>query len=612
MGLIAAFMFAVACCCVSTCVAIRDEGSSSRIHRHNSGQKQQQRIAISAVRGSDGKLTVQPQGHADALAEAVFVDGAHTKSNMGHLEVWTWPVEGDEAQLYAAGYVEGWATADQIWQHFNNMWKFYNLTQEPSGPWAWLQTQHKWLRGQLTLSTTQGQPFWDAARLLHHQLDGMHQGYNDRVMELQQHTLSTTASASTPKPLTADQFYFLCSLGDLGDITAAIAWQQSKPQVKGTGTADAGPVPVAGQPDWDGMSAVDVAAELATGDRCSALVKVSPDLTQIWVGQVAWFTYSAMLRVFKHYDFALTNPSIPGNSMGFSSYYGQLSSDDDFYLVGNLAILQTTNRIMNKSLLDHIQPTSMLSWQRVRIANAIASDGSSWAEAVQTHNSGTYTNTWLVIHLGMFHPGQALSPGLLTVVEQIPGHVWWEDRTQQLESGYMAMFNVPVLKQTYEALGYPDFVNHMSSRGPAYEQAVSGALWQLAPRAKIFRRDHVQVTDITSMQQLMRSNDWKNDAFSLNSSLNAICGRGDLNPGAPRPAGCYDGKVSDLTLGLSLRAKVINGPPATHDMTPFDWRTSNYADTVSHIGQAQRFDFQWEEMGPDNTHESRQARTAAH
>ncbi len=38
------------------------------------------------------------------------------------------------------------------------------------------------------------------------------------------------------------------------------------------------------------------------------LLQVSPDFTDLWVAQAAWFTYSAMLRVFKHYDFALAHP----------------------------------------------------------------------------------------------------------------------------------------------------------------------------------------------------------------------------------------------------------------------------------------------------------------
>jgi hypothetical protein len=44
--------------------------------------------------------------------------------------------------------------------------------------------------------------------------------------------------------------------------------------------------------------------------------------------------------------------------------------------------------------------------------------------------SGTYNNQYMVLDLGRFRPGEALQPGLLTVVEQVPGLVMWDDATQ--------------------------------------------------------------------------------------------------------------------------------------------------------------------------------------
>ena len=45
-----------------------------------------------------------------------------------------------------------------------------------------------------------------------------------------------------------------------------------------------------------------------------------------------------------------------------------------------------------------------------------------------------------------------------------------------------------------------------------------------------------------SMKYLMRSNDYKNDPYSLGNPMNAICSRGDLGK-EPRAGGCYDTKV---------------------------------------------------------------------
>ncbi len=42
----------------------------------------------------------------------------------------------------------------------------------------------------------------------------------------------------------------------------------------------------------------------------------------------------------------------------------------------------------------------------------------------------------MVIDLKLFKPGQLLEPGLLTIVEQIPGLVVFADLTETLELGY--------------------------------------------------------------------------------------------------------------------------------------------------------------------------------
>ena len=45
---------------------------------------------------------------------------------------------------------------------------------------------------------------------------------------------------------------------------------------------------------------------------------------------------------------------------------GELSSDDDFYLLDTgLTVLQTTNDILDESLYDLLTPHSLTSWQRV-------------------------------------------------------------------------------------------------------------------------------------------------------------------------------------------------------------------------------------------------------
>lgn len=69
------------------------------------------------------------------------------------------------------------------------------------------------------------------------------------------------------------------------------------------------------------------------------------------------------------------------------------------------------------------------------------------------------------------------------------GKVVTADRTQDLERGYWPSYNVPYFKEVYDASGYPEAAKRLRALGPDYNEAVAGLSYQLAPRAKIFRRD---------------------------------------------------------------------------------------------------------------------------
>ncbi len=52
--------------------------------------------------------------------------------------------------------------------------------------------------------------------------------------------------------------------------------------------------------------------------------------------------------------------------------------------------------MLNRTLLNLIEPQSMLSWGRSHVANQLAIDGQSWAETFSMFHSGTYVNQWMV------------------------------------------------------------------------------------------------------------------------------------------------------------------------------------------------------------------------
>lgn len=64
------------------------------------------------------------------------------------------------------------------------------------------------------------------------------------------------------------------------------------------------------------------------------------------------------------------------------------------------------------------------------------------------------------------------------------------------KSGYWASYNIPFHKTVYNWSGYPLLVHKL---GLDYS-------YDLAPRAKIFRRDQGTVTDMASMKYIMRYN----------------------------------------------------------------------------------------------------------
>ena len=66
---------------------------------------------------------------------------------------------------------------------------------------------------------------------------------------------------------------------------------------------------------------------------------------------------------------------------------------------------------------------SLLSWQRVRVANQMAKNGAEWGDYSMRYNSGTYNNQYMIIDTNLFTVGEPLKDNTLTVVEQMPNNV---------------------------------------------------------------------------------------------------------------------------------------------------------------------------------------------
>lgn len=470
----------------------------------------------------------------------------------GVLQLRTSATYEDAVQMFAAGYLEGALTAPAIYDYYRNIIGLMYGDVAPRRMAAfrrWFAEQDAWTRAQVERAGG-ADPFWRHVGLLLAQFDGLLAGYN--------------AHTTPDRQLTAFELQSLNAEGDLWDLVLLLA-----PELR---------------PDWSRMSRAEAMRYAATRGHCSALVRVTPDLSDLLMAHSTWDTFRAMNRIYKTYDLRLRDPAVAVRRMSFSSYPAYLESSDDFYMLDNgLVVLETTNTVYNMSLLERVQPHSLITWIRVRTASALARTGAEWVSVLARHNSGTYNNQYMVVDTNRFVPGRALLDGTLWVAEQIPTLVQSADLTAVLRLGYWPSYNVPFFENVYNLSGYPQ-------RVARYGDEFS---YQACARARIFRRDAVRIDNPADLKRFMRSNRYDSDPYSAGDPLRAICARGDLAV-PPSPHGCHDTKVTAYAAARRLVCEAEEGP--THDTLPaFDWSAFP---TTPHYGMPGRFNFSFVPMAP--------------
>jgi hypothetical protein len=213
----------------------------------------------------------------------------------------------------------------------------------------------------------------------------------------------------------------------------------------------------------------------------------------------------------------------------FSSSPGMMSSVDDFYtvstkdrsgLASNLAVLETSIDVFKDRVLQEIRPQSVLSWVRVRVATQLAQSGSDWAGYYSRHFSGTYVNQWMVVDSNRLVDGVGPQPGLLTVLEEVPGLIAWDDLTDTLiESSYWASYNLPY---------FPDVQQRSGAAARCSQSELE--CWDKAPRAMQFATVQKSVGSVRTMMDAISYNDYEHDPYSQGDSCRAIGCRQDLEP----------------------------------------------------------------------------------
>ncbi|XP_037370205.1 phospholipase B-like 1 [Talpa occidentalis] len=448
--------------------------------------------------------------------------------------------------MFVAGFLEGYLTASQMYDHFTNLYpQLIKKSSIVDKVQEFLEKQDQWTRDKIKKS--KDDPFWRHTGYVMAQLDGLYIGSRKKAI------------LEGRKPMTLFQIQFLNAVGDLLDLIPSLSPTKN--------------------------SSLKVFKRWDMG-HCSALIKVLPGFENIYFAHSSWYTYAAMLRIYKHWDFNIKDKSTSSIRQSFSSYPGFLESLDDFYILSSgLILLQTTNSVYNKTLLKYVVPQSLLAWQRVRVANMMANGGKEWAEIFTRYNSGTYNNQYMVLDLKKVKPKHSLDNGALYIVEQIPTYVEFSEQTDVLRKGYWPSYNIPFHEKIYNWSGYPLLVKKL---GLDYS-------YDLSSRAKIFRRDQGRVTDMVSMKYIMRYNNYEKDPYSKGDPCNTICCREDLNALDPSPGGCYDTKVSDIYLASKNTAYAISGPTVQGGLPVFHWNRFN---KTLHEGMPEAYNFDFMIMKP--------------
>ena len=452
---------------------------------------------------------------------------------------------------FAAGYLEGALSAERIFQMYTNFVQAYGVARPSRNLTSWLDDHAHWVEQQVEAAAP-GEAYWASVAWQLGQLKGLVAGYN----------------SVSSNPLTQRQMEILNLQGDIGDLLKVT--DPSK------------------RPQPTRMSSEELKAYTLESTHCSALVKLLPDNSELYIGHNMWWGYYTMLAVVKRYHFP--GRAVASDSVMMTSYPGLLSSSDDFYLLGSgMVAMETTNPNYNASSYDLVHPHSLLYWQRAMAANYLAADAPSWMQLFSRHNSGTYNNMWMVLNYNLFRAGAPLVADTLWVGEQAPGFWHAEDQTHVLAYGYWPSYNRALYPGTRARVGQDEMVQ---TRGGYYSYA-------LAPRAEIFRRDQSLVTGEAGMRRILRYNQYQTDPFAVNrSACDQLACRGDLQK-HPVPLGAVNAKFTSAARFAKQQMLFVAGP--THDDQPvFTWSTAPASvQKEPHLGQPDRWDFEWALFGTD-------------
>ncbi|XP_019901890.1 phospholipase-B 81 isoform X2 [Esox lucius] len=218
--------------------------------------------------------------------------------------------ESDEITSFLAGYLEGLLTAEQMFNHYANIYPQMIKDEKILDPLKdFMIEQDYWTREQVKLRRNTD-TLWLHAGLILAQLDGLQAG------------AAHWAKSQQREPLSMFALQFLNEVGDLLDLIPALT-----PRLNCSRGHGPFRMPVMG--------------------HCSALIKVLPGFENLLFAHSSWFSYASTMRIYKHWDFRLANTHTATGKMSFSSYPGTYNSQ---YMVLDLSKVSLGRKIRDGAL----------------------------------------------------------------------------------------------------------------------------------------------------------------------------------------------------------------------------------------------------------------------
>jgi hypothetical protein len=222
---------------------------------------------------------------------------------------------------------------------------------------TWLVSNYEYMN--TSIWGNQNDPFWRDIGLIVDQFNGLVQGYQK--------------AASAEENMSINDFLVLQAMGDIYDLE--LLWE------------------------------VNPTRSEVVGLECSALVRLAPDLSDVYFGHDTWSDFRKMTNVIKEYHFNVAERV--AKRVIISTKMGALPSSEDFWMTDRgLLIFETTNVNFNYSLYDLLTTNSLLTWVRTLHAAWSSDSSPQWATEFLRENSGTYNNQYVVVDAKLFTPGK--------------------------------------------------------------------------------------------------------------------------------------------------------------------------------------------------------------